>query len=181
MVPENIKEIFRRASKLTLASKTGGEEGEAYRFLVDTTPRNDNRLVEQFCVTPEQRKWMQVRNLTVEKMVSGKIAVKDCPTAYAFYKDWNTKLGVKWFQEDNPMQGMWDTISDTFGGMGVKSVQFGDEKPVKLGGDVNKRFDDAIDQFVVEEEDKKNQNSTLASEVLKLVRKTKDKLGNGIR
>ena len=171
MVPENIKELFRRAKAYVPTIKKGrrvnDENLEALNFLVDSEPRNDNRLIEQYCITPAQRKWMQDRRLTVESMVSGHYAIGDSPTVHALYKDWNQKLGVKWFQEDDEMQGMWDAISNTFGEMGVKNVQFGDGEPVELGGNIAERFGG---------EAPKNENSTIASDVLKLIAKTKKKL-----
>ena len=90
MIPDEIKQLFKDAQ----ADKMG--QSKAYQRLVENA--EDLTLVEQYLVTPEQSTWLNERQLTLQKLIDGKYLEEDKAKIQSFLREWNTKLGVPWFQ-----------------------------------------------------------------------------------
>ena len=71
--------------------------------------------VRRYCITPEQKKWMDDHNLTLERMCCGGYRVCDEKTVMGFYRDWNAKLGVDWYSTEEIGQSLMDAVEHSFG------------------------------------------------------------------
>ena len=149
MIPEEVRAAFKKAHE--------DHQSDEYAYLVDH--RGDNDLILQYCVTPQQNEWMRTRGLTIQTMVEGKYTIDDSPIVHALYKDWNEKLGVKWFQEEDMTQAMLGAIGKNLGAAGITGFRFeGDPKVYPT----NQRIDATL----------------AAKEVMDLTKQAKELLGS---
>jgi len=75
---------------------------ECHNFLYANTESDTVRFIKAHLRTPEQKKWLDEQDLSIEDILNGRFGAVDGQEAYIqgkLFVDWNTKLGRTYFED----------------------------------------------------------------------------------